>query len=99
LAYANLEHAQRSAELSEAVDNLVSNQLSTVAAFFAAFRATEHLGHPARTAARRVPGIVVPMLDARCDPLRLDATGQLVERLLAREPLECALRPAGLPEG
>src|SRR5437588_6816451 len=26
-----LEHAQRSAELSEAVDNLVSNQLSTVA--------------------------------------------------------------------
>lgn len=43
--------------------------------------------------------LIQPMLDARCAQLRLDAIGQLVERLLAREPLECALRPAGLPEG
>jgi DNA-binding transcriptional LysR family regulator len=52
------EHAQRSAELSEAVDNLVSNQLSTVAGVLRLSAPPSIFRHLARTAARRVPGVL-----------------------------------------
>src|SRR3954464_5348202 len=67
-----LEHARRCAELSEAVDNIVSHQLSNVSGYPTAVRTAEHIGYVAGAARGRFSGMLPqrPRPDLRHRPVR-----------------------------
>ena len=67
-----LEYAARSAELSETVESIVSNRLSSVSGALETFRAAEHFRHVAHSAGRRLPGLLSerPGSDPGDGPLR-----------------------------